>query len=111
MICKDGIHIFTSEVWDSRCNCLLWSRREHRNLQARQQIKSGSRQIWKKSKLEWALNKLAKPVIQKDLEGNPLAVFRSCMEAEYVTGANHRNISQATLGNRHTVNGYRWELA
>lgn len=111
MICKDGIHYFNSKDWNSRCNCLLWSRREHTNLQSTQRIKSGARHLWKQSKLEWSLDKLAKPVIQKTKDGEIVAIFRSCMEAEYITGANHRNISQVTLGNRNFVNGYRWERA
>lgn len=88
----------------------MWSRREQRNLQATGKIKSGSKQLWKTAKKDWALNKLAKPVIQ--IKGSdPVAVYRSMVEAEIATGANHRNIALATKGLRKTVGGYRWELA
>lgn len=108
--CRDGIHYFTSESWDSRCECLLWSRKEHRNRQG-QGIASGSRNLWKQAKREWALNKMGLPVIQYDLEGSEIAVYRSIKDAGTALGINYSNIALATKGLRKTVGGYRWELA
>lgn len=109
-MCKDGIHYFTSEKWDSFCNCLLWTRREHRNKQG-QGVVSGSRQLWKNAKKEWALDKIARPVIQYDLEGHVVAIYRSMKDAGMALGINYSNIALATKGLRKTVGGYRWELA
>jgi hypothetical protein len=109
-MCKNGIHYFKSKDWSSRCDCLLWSRREHATRQASQRIKSGSRQLWKDSKKTWAIDKLAKPVNQ--IKNNKvIAIFRGMAEAEAITGIDHRLISLVTRGIRKTTGGYIWHLA
>lgn len=109
--CTVDYHIFESSDWDSRCSCLLWSRREHNTRQATQRVKSGSRQLWKDSKKNWAIDRLAKPVIQiKDDE--VVAIFRSQSEASIVTGISRANIgSSIKQYGRKSAGGYNWELA
>lgn len=108
--CRDGIHYFSSEAWDSRCECLVWSRREHRNRQG-QGIASGAKHLWKQAKKEWALNKIALPVIQYDPEGSVVAIYRSMKDAGIALGINYSNIALATKGKRKTAGGCKWELA
>jgi hypothetical protein len=88
----------------------VWSRREHNTRQATQRVKSGSRQLWKDSKKNWAIDKLAKPVAQiKDNE--VIAIYRGQSEASIITGLERSNIGLCTQGKRKTVGGYKWELA
>lgn len=109
--CSNGIHYFYDPSPEAPCRCLAYSQKEHLFLQARQKIKSGARKLWKHAKLDWAKEKMGVPVIQKDLEGNEIAVFSSCMDAEYITGVSHRNLSQVTLGRRNHAGGFKWEKA
>ena len=111
MNCNNGIHYFDSPDKDSFCRCLLWKKREFNTLQGNQKIKSHQRNIYKDLKKCWAIERLAKPVVQMTKEGEVVAIFRGMAEAEIITGINHRNISLASRGIRHTTGGYRWEVA
>ena len=53
----------------------------------------------------------SKPCIQHDLEGNYLAYYPSCKEAERETGIYNANISAACRGKSHTAGGYKWKFA
>lgn len=110
--CTVDYHVFESSDWNSRCSCLLWSRREHNTRQSTQRVKSGSRQLWKTAKKEWAITKLAKPVVQiKDSE--IIAVFRGQAEASLITGISRANIGASAKQSygRKSAGGYIWEFA
>lgn len=54
---------------------------------------------------------LRKKVIQKDLEGNTIAIYNSLKEADFKTGISFKNISSCCRGERKTSKGYIWCFA
>lgn len=52
--------------------------------------------------------KLSKPVVQIDFDGNIVNKWKSMTEAEKTLGFNKRNISNCCRGVRQTAYGYRW---
>lgn len=61
------------------------------------------------SKANTQNNIWAKGVIQKDKDGNVIAVYSSRLEAERKTGVHNRHICQCCAGERKTAKGYIWE--
>lgn len=55
--------------------------------------------------------KAPKPIIQKDLEGNILALYPSASEATRVTGADSSSILKCAKGKLKAFKGYIWEYA
>lgn len=55
----------------------------------------------------------SKPVVQYDLDGNVLAVWKSTREAERVLGIQHSHIGKCCnkVPRYNTAGGYRWEYA
>lgn len=55
--------------------------------------------------------KLSKPVLQYDLEGNFIKEWASSMEVERVKGYNHSHIANCCNGKRKKACGYIWKYA
>lgn len=51
------------------------------------------------------------PIIQMDLQDNPIKVYASIKDAERETGIDNSAISKACKGKRKTVHGYKWRYA
>jgi len=51
-----------------------------------------------------------KKVVQRTLNGRPVALYDSLLEASKKTGSSYSNISQCVHGKRKQCNGYKWEL-
>lgn len=50
-----------------------------------------------------------KPIIQKDMNGNIVAVYSSLTEAKEATGIDTSSICSCCRGDYHTAGGYKWE--
>lgn len=51
------------------------------------------------------------PVIQMDLQNNPIKVYPSIRDAERETGIDNSRISKVCKGKKKTASGYKWQYA
>lgn len=85
-----------------------WNKGKHHSDETKEKIKQ--KNLNREYKDEWS-DKLRKPILQCNLDGEVIARFKGMGVAERATGIPERNISNVCRGKRKTAGGYIWKYA
>jgi len=62
------------------------------------------------TRTERATIAMSKPVVQMDLDGNVIKIWKSGIEVKRTLGFSHGHISEVCLGKWKTAYGFRWKF-